>query len=697
MPARDFLLEIGCEEIPSRFIAGAVEQLQEGAAALLQEQRLKYSHIEAWGTPRRLTLLVRDLDERQPDLLDKVKGPPRNRAYDSEGNATPALQGFLRGHGLADDQIQIEEIKGAMYVVALKKIAGRRTEELLPEILPLLLRRLNFPRPMYWESKEVRFARPIRWLLSLYGSDLIKFSFAGVNSGRVTYGHRFLAPGPHRVEHTEHYFTCLQENKVMLDQQQRRETIRRQVKEAANSHGGHPLLSEALLDEVTFLVEYPVVIAGSFDQDYLNLPREVLITTMQVHQRYIPVAASPEEGAPLLPFFFGISNNIYHENIRKGYEKVLQARLADARFFFNEDRKRSLESYGEQLQSVIYQEALGSMEQKRQRLVELTRIAGQRLKLSPEQLQAAQRAAHLCKADLVTNMVGEFPELQGVMGREYARLSGEDERVAVAIYEHYLPRHGGDAVPKTIEGALVSLADRFDTLVGCFAVGLQPTGSQDPYGLRRQAQGAVSILLEQELHLSPAELIEAALKLYSPQLKLTQEQRGLLLKSLQEFINQRLRFIFQEKGLSYDVVEATLAVPFDSVPDLYRRARHLEGLLRSEVLADILTAYNRVANLARKAAGGPVEQSLLKNPAEKELYQRFLEIKPRFLLEQEQGCYDACFKLLQELRGPVDRFFDEVMVMVEDEKLKQNRLNLLLTLKQLFNRMADFSLLQNSV
>jgi len=697
VPAHDLLLEIGCEEIPSRFIAGAVEQLQEGAAALLQEQRLGYSHIEAWGTPRRLTLLVSSLDERQPDLLEKVKGPPRNRAYDSEGNATPALQGFLRSHGLSGDQIQFEEIKGAAYVVALKRIAGRRTAELLPDILPALLRRLSFPRPMYWESKEVRFARPIRWLLSLYGGETVKFSFAGVSSGRQTYGHRFLAPGPHRVDHAKHYFACLQENKVILDQQQRRETIRRQVEEAARRYGGHALLSEALLDELTFLVEYPVVVAGSFSKDYLNLPREVLITTMQVHQRYIPVASSPEEGAPLLPFFFGISNNSYHDNIRKGYEKVLQARLADARFFFNEDRKQPLERYGEQLQSVIYQEALGSMEQKRQRLVELTRTAGQRLKLPPEQLQAAQRAAHLCKADLVTHMVGEFPELQGVMGREYARLSGEDERVAVAIYEHYLPRYSGDAVPKTVEGALVSLADRFDTLAGCFAIGLQPTGSQDPYALRRQAQGAVAILLERELHLSPVELAEDALKLYSPQLKLTPDQRTLLLKSLQEFINQRLRFIFQEKGLSYDVVEAVLAVPFTSVPDLYRRARHLEGLLRSPVLADILTAYNRVANLARKAAGGPVEQSLLKNPAEKELYKRFLEIKPRFLLEQEQGRYDLCFRLLQELRGPVDRFFDEVMVMVEDEKLRQNRLNLLLALKQLFNRVADFALLQGSV
>lgn len=696
MLTRELLLEIGCEEIPSRFISGAVEQLKENAATLLGEQRLGYKNMDAWGTPRRLTLLVSQLEQKQADLQDKIKGPPRNRAYDDAGNPTNALLGFLRSQGITAEQVQFDQIKGAQYVFAVKELSGRETEELLPEFLPRLLRTLSFPRPMYWESKEVRFARPIRWLLALYGAAVIPFSFAGISAGQVTYGHRFLAPGPFKIESPEQYFNCLEESRVMINQTRRRELIRSQVEEAAAERGGHALIEDALLDEVSFLVEYPVVVAGSFDKDYLSLPREVLATTMQVHQRYFPVAASQEEGAKLLPFFFGISNNSYHDNIRKGYEKVLQARLADARFFFDEDCKLPLEQYVEQLKSVIYQETLGSMDQKRLRLVELTRAIGERLKLPGEKLQAAERAAHLCKADLVTNMVGEFPELQGVMGCEYARLNGEGDAVATAIFEHYLPRHSGGAVPQSLEGALVSLADRFDTLVGCFAVGIQPTGSQDPYALRRQAQGAVSILLERDLALSPFDLIEDALKLLSQVVQLSVEQRGRILQSLREFINQRLRFTFQERGLSYDVVEAVLSVSFSSVPELYRRASALEGQLRSSTLTEILTAYNRVANLSRKAPGGPVDSAFLENPAEKELYKRLNDIEPRMVLEQEQGNYKICFQLLQSLRGPVDAFFDAVMVMAEEEKLRENRLNLLLALKKLFNRIADFNLLQSA-
>lgn len=696
MLTRDLLLEIGCEEIPSRFISGAVEQLKESVATLLGEQRLGYSNIDAWGTPRRLALLVSQLEQKQADLQDKVKGPPRNRAYDQAGNPTPALLGFLRSQDIAAEQVQFEEMKGAQYVVAVKEIAGRETQELLPELLPRLLRSLNFPRPMYWESKEVRFARPIRWLLALYGAEPVSFSFAGITAGQVTYGHRFLAPGPFTIESPAQYFNCLKESRVILNHIRRRDLILSQVEEAAAGRGGHALVDQALLDEVSFLVEYPVVVTGSFDKDFLSLPREVLATSMQVHQRYFPLAASKEEGAPLLPYFFGISNNSYHDNIRKGYEKVLQARLADARFFFDEDRKLPLERYVEQLQSVIYQETLGSMEKKRQRLVELTRSIGERLKLPQERLQTAGRAAHLCKADLVTHMVGEFPELQGVMGREYARLSGEEDAVATAIFEHYLPRHSGDAVPQSVEGALVSLADRFDTLVGCFAVGIQPTGSQDPYALRRQAQGAISILLELDLALSPFDLIEEALKLLSPVIQLSVEQRGRMLLSLREFINQRLRFNLQERGLSYDVVEAVLTAQFSSVPELYRRALALEGQLRSSTLTDILTAYNRVANLTRKAPGGPVDPALFESPAEKGLYKRLNETGPIMLLEQEQGNYEICFKLLQSLREPVDLFFDAVMVMAEEEKLRENRLNLLLAVKQRFNRIADFNLLQSS-
>ncbi len=686
----NFLMEIGCEEIPSRFIPRAMEQLSAEAAALLDENRLGHGPIETWGTPRRLVILVSNLEMKQVDLVEKVKGPPLDRAYDDAGHPTKALQGFIKSQGVTLEQIGEEVIKEARYVMVEKEIPGRLTEELLPELLPLIIRKLSFPRPMYWQHKDVRFARPIRWLLALYHNKPVVFSFAGIQSGRITYGHRFLAPGPFEIDSANHYFRCLEENYIVVDQNRRRKMIVEQLEEKAAEKEGSALIDQDLLEEVTYLVEYPVAVDGSFDPAYLELPQEVAITSMQNHQRYFPIVE--KESGRLMPHFVGISNNRFHQNIRKGYAKVLQARLADGQFFYNEDCKESLESHLEKLKSVIFLESLGNVDQKRARLVELTEKIGRTLGLPTDQVEKAKRSAHLCKADLVTNMVREFPELQGIMGREYAKLSGEAEEVAVAIYEHYQPRYAGDAIPSTMAGALVALADRIDTLAGCFAAGIQPTGSQDPYALRRQAQGVVAILLGFEMNLSLEDYIDYALDALSETLEIDREKRQQLEKSLYDFLIQRIRFVLRDRGTDHDVTEAVLAVPFKTTVDLVKKAAVLEQYLKGPLLDDVITAYNRVGNLAQKAPDDTVDKTLFADISEKELF-RSLKTAEESLDNLDD--YVKALEQLQLLKQPVDNYFDNVMVMVEDQKVRENRLSLLLALKKTFNRVADFSKLQS--
>ncbi len=687
--AYTLLFEIGCEEIPSRFIPGALEQLKKAAAELLTDYRLKHEKVEAWGTPRRLTLIVAELEESQPDLVEQIKGPPADRAYDEQKNPTKALLGFIQGHGVNLEAVRQEELKGALYIMIDKETRGRPTPELLAELLPKLIQKLSFPRPMYWQQKEVRFARPIRWLLALYGNHPVHFNYAGVEAGRATYGHRFLAPGPFNVDSADHYFKVLVDKYVVVDPLKRREMILEQLNKKAEEQGGKALIDEGLLEEVTYLVEYPVAVDGAFDPAYLDLPQEVPITSMQYHQRYFPIVE--KESGRLMPSFVGISNNLFNLNIRKGYAKVLSARLADGRFFFNEDRKVPLESYIEKLKSVVFLESLGTLDQKRLRLIELTGKLGKALKLPTAQIETANRVAHLCKADLVTSLVKEFPELQGVMGREYARLSGETEVVAVGIHEHYLPRFSGDRIPESLEGALVSLADRIDTLAGCFAIGIQPTGSQDPYALRRQAQGAIAILNSFGLQLTLDQYIGIGLETITAALKLEDAKQTELQTQLADFLLQRIRFALQEKEIEHDLIEAVLGVPFTAVYEIFNKAAVLKDYLNGPLLDEVIVAYNRVANLAGKAEGGKVEKALFEDIAEKELL-RTLQAVENALKGQEDPA--LILEKLQILKQPIDHFFDSVMVMAEDEKLRKNRLNLLAALKGTFNRLADFSKLQ---
>ncbi len=698
MPA-NLILEIGCEEIPSRYLPSAVEQLKEITGRVLGENRVKYAQVGSWATPRRLVLYVEEVAGRQEDLTEKIKGPPVDKAFDENGEPTQAALGFARSSGVEVDDLVREHVNRAEYLWAFREIPGKDTEELLPRLVPEIIDSLRFPRSMYWEKGGTRFARPIRWLLCVYGKAEVKFEYAGVASGRHTYGHRVLSEGSYEVPHADDYFDIMREGFVVLDENSRRESIVRQLEEKGAEMGGKPLYPPDLLEDVCFLVEYPVVIAGSFNESYLQIPREVLITTMHVHQRFFPVV-SPSTGE-LLPLFMGVSNNLYSEYTRRGYEKVLEARLADAGFFYREDTACNLEEHVPGLKRVLFQESLGSLYDKSERIKNLTVFLSGNLELSEEVTNRAVRAAYLCKADLITQMVKEFPELQGTMGREYAFLSGEEEQVAWALHEHYLPGFAGDKLPETVEGTLVSVSDRIDTLAGCFMAGIQPTGSQDPYALRRQALGLIQILLEKEISVSLPLLVKEALAGIRKENNIEQTGEAEVEESekkLLDFLEQRVRYIFQEeKGLPHDVVEAVLAVPYENIVDLYRRALLLNNSLQEQFFQDISVAYTRVNNLARKAnESGEVNPSLLEEQAEKELWEAALEKEGQLRTARQNADYKELLLILSSLREPVDKFFDHVMVMVDKDDVRQNRLNLLKRLQGLFNLYADFSLIRGS-
>jgi len=689
MSNRELILEIGTEEIPARFMDSALDQMEEIAVNLFDENRIKIDKVKTYGTPRRLTLLVKGVEENQADLEEKKKGPAKQAAFDDQGNPTKAAEGFARSQGVRIQDLTIEEFQGGEYVFATKKIQGGKTIELLPGILRKVIEDISFPKPMYWYSKEVRFARPIRWILAMYGEDKLPFNYAGLEAGNLTYGHRFLAPGPFEVKAPGEYLKIMADSYVIVDQEEREEIIKKQAKEAATSLGGVPLQEEGLLNEVNYLVEYPYAVAGEFSSDFLEIPEEVLITSMQSHQRYFPVVS--REGS-LLPYFITISNvkEDVKGNVKVGNERVLKARLADAQFFFREDQKTKPDEYVEKLKDVIFQEDLGTLYDKTQRIKKLSEYMAEKMNLKEEPQKQVSRVAYLCKFDLMTLMVYEFPELQGIMGREYADLAGEGEVIARGIYEHYLPRYAGDELPETLAGSLVSLGDKIDNIVGAFGIGVQPTGSQDPYALRRQALGIVYILLESDISLPLSSLIEVSMESFKGKnLKKKEEE---ILPEVMDFIRQRIRHIFLEKGLRYDLVDAVITTDYEVIPRSYKKVQNLAQAITKPDFARLMTAFTRVANLAKKvSAPGEVQEDLLEEEAEKFLYQEYLKVKRGTLSLLQEKDYAGALEQMAYLQKPVDDFFDQVMVMVDDEKLRNNRLNLLRDIRDLFQKYADFS------
>lgn len=684
------LLEIGCEEIPSRFMPPTLELLQEEAGKICSDSRLAYDRIVTLGTPRRLVVLIYGLGEKQADVEEKKKGPALRAAFDAAGNPTRAAEGFARSQGVEVRDLEIEEVEGAKYVFAYKKIAGKTTREILPAMLEGLMHRITFPKPMFWTVREVRFARPIRWLCALYGQNPVPFSYAGLESGPFTFGHRFLSPGPHRVTSAENYLETLKSHYVMVDPAERREKISQQARQVAESLGGEALLEEDLLTEVNFLVEYPMAVSGSYNPDYLRLPREVLITTMQSHQRYFPV--QEKGGEKLMPYFITIANGVerFKETVRKGNERVLRARLADADFFYREDMKAPLTDKVELLKNIVFQEDLGTLWQKTMRIQDNAVFLSSLLNLTEEEKEAAKRGAYLCKADLVTSMVYEFSELQGIMGREYALRFGERAEIAAVIYEHYLPRFAGDDVPANAAGAVVALADKLDNILASFSRGKEPTGSQDPYALRRQALGVIAILSARGISLDlPSVLNHAYRRLHQDAAGGLKEQTETVSKVF-DFIMQRQKYILLEEGLPFDVVEAMISARGHDLHLISRRAKELASLTNHEEVLDLLRAYTRVVNLAGKAPEGVLlKEELFLEAEERHLYASFLKVKEEGKRLLAKGDFPGFLKAGAAIKPAVDGFFDQVMVMVEDEQVRNNRLVLLQQIRDYFLDVVD--------
>ncbi len=684
VPARDLLLEIGTEELPWGAQESGREQLERNAASLLEGHRLAHAGLEIYSTPRRLTLLVLGLAERQPDREELVKGPSRSAAYDAAGRPTKAAEGFVRSKGARIEDLETAETAKGEFVFLRVRQEGKPASEVLPGLLDELLRSFTFPKSMRWGSGEFRFARPVRWLLALYGGEVVPCRVEGLQSSRFTRGHRFLSRNPHEVSEPSCYLEVLEEARVVASRQRRRELVLEAVEEACRERGLKPVAPPELLEEVVDLTEWPHVLTGTFPEKYTDLPREVLVTAMQEHQRYLPT----EDAQGNLANAFLVVQNAdpaREEVIRRGNERVLKARLEDAEFFWREDARFTLEDRLEALSKVVYQARLGSYRDKVERLEALTARLAEMLHLDEEAARKARRAARLAKSDLVTSMVVEFPSLQGVVGRIYARRDGEDEETARAIEEQYAPRGAGDTLPVTPTGAVLSLAEKLDNLAGCFSAGLVPSGSEDPYALRRQAQAVLSILLERGFHLDLERAMRSALEAYA--FLANAEAAG----QLAEFMAQRLRHLLLNQGYPYDLVGAVLGLSLRDPSDARERLRALAAAREAGDLSRLYTAFERCYNLSLKGEGPALDESRLETEPERELHSRAVWAQQPLRDALDGSDFPAALKVLGELAPAVDRLFSETFIMVEDEAVRSNRLALLAEVVSLFAEMADFS------
>lgn len=680
--SKTLLLEIGTEEVPAHVMPGILSQLKENAAKTFEELRIEYKNIKTLGTPRRSALLVEGLAEQQADLSKENRGPAVNIAFDADGNPTKAAQGFARGQGVKPEELVTKD----GYVYAMVHEKGGQTVDLLGDTLKGLVDGLNFPNNMHWADLDYKFIRPLRWLVALYGQDVIDFEVANVKSGRTSRGHRFLSEGDFEIANAEDYVEACRKASIIVDQNERCEMIRQQIAEVAAANGGQAEVNEDLLEEVLYLVEYPTALCGKFDEKYLALPAEAVITPMRDHQRYFPVLKDGQ----LLPLFITIRNGgkEHLETVQHGNERVLRARLEDAQFFFDEDRKKTLEQHGEKLKTVVFQDGLGTIYDKALRLEVLAGYIADAIGANEQDKKDAVRAAKLAKADLVTGMVTEFTELQGVMGREYALLDGETKAVAQAIDEHYMPRFAGDSQPASVAGRIVSLADKIDTIVGTFSRGLIPTGSQDPFALRRQALGIVNMLKEAQYHISLSQLVAKAMEL----LKITDAgQQAKLQKDVADFMKLRLKNVLADAGIRYDVVDAVF-VTVDDIYGVFLRAQAVNEAVKQD-MEKTIQAFVRTGNIARKAEDvqAAVETGLLAEQVEKDLYKAYEDAASKVEKEVAAQDYAGAIATLSQLAAPIDAFFDGVMVMDKDEKIKNNRLGLLKLVDNLVCQVADFS------
>ncbi|GIM32556.1 glycine--tRNA ligase subunit beta [Paraclostridium bifermentans] len=678
------LFEIGVEELPARYVNSAMDQLKTNIVKSFNENRITFDEVNVYSTPRRLTFIVNNICEKQSDLEEEVKGPAKRIAVDAEGNYTKPLLGFMKSKGIKEEDLYFKQVGKEEYAFGKIKQDGQLTSEVLKSILPEAIKSMTFPKAMRWGGKNMRFIRPIRWMVCILNDSVLDIELEGIVSSNTTKGHRFLGESEFEVNTLNEYLTKLEENFVILNQDERKELIKKQCDDVAKSLGGEIEFDEELLEEVTHLVEYPTAFYGEFDEDYAKLPKEVVITPMKQHQRYFPVL----KDGKLLPNFIAVRNGDSHriDNVKKGNEKVLEARLADALFFYKEDTKKSLESYIEKLKTVVFQAKLGTVYDKSLRIEKLANDILEKLN-ETDIKEDTLRAAKLCKADLVTGMVFEFTELQGVMGREYAKVSGENENVAEAIFEHYLPRFAGDILPATKSGIVLSIADKLDSIAGFFAIGIQPTGSQDPYALRRQALGIINILMDNNLDISLRELVSLTLDNYS----FIEFDKDEVLNQIMEFFKDRIKNLFRDLGIRYDVIDAILSSNIDDIADMYARAKALNSWIDKGELVEMLTAFNRVATLAEKAETNEVNINLMREEAEFNLYQQFQEISSNVehLLANKE--YTKALDAFASLRPAIDNMFDSVMVMDKDEAIKNNRLAILKQIYDIMLNICDLS------
>ena len=682
--AKDLLFEIGAEEIPAGFMPNILGQLKQLAETKLNDAHLSFESIATYGTPRRLALIVKGLADTSAEISERHKGPSASIAYDADGNATKAAIGFARGKGLDVADLVVED----GYIYAETKTAGVPAKDIVTDMLPQLITGLNFPKSMHWGNLDAKFVRPVRWLVALLDEEVIPVEFATVKSGNVTRGHRFLGADEITIKNAASYVDTLKENFVMVDQDARRELISKQLHDMADSKNASIVWDDDLLEEINYLVEWPTALCGGFEESYLTLPDAAIITPMKDHQRYFPLV---DQDGKLLPMFLTVRNGSDHsiEVVQAGNERVLRARLDDAKFFFNEDRKKPLIDRQDGLTKIVFQEGLGNLADKTERLLKLGRVFGEECGLHEDTAVVLERATELAKTDLTTGMVTEFTELQGVMGKEYALLDGESPEVAEAIFEQYLPRFAGDVLPQTEAGKVLSIIDKVDNIVATFSRGLIPTGSQDPYALRRQTIGILNILLGSEWNISLRPIFKASMEL----LNVLAEKQDELLDQVEEFFTLRLKNIFLDREVPHHVIDLLLSNNELSVADA-------EGLVnallanRIDENVELVQAYTRMYNLVKDVEYTGVNSDLLKEDAEKELFEAASKASEASSAAWEAGDYDAVVAVPATLVPAINKFFEDVMVMDKDEAIKANRLQLVRLAYSVMAIIGDISALK---
>ena len=685
----ELILEIGTEEIPSDYLDKALADLTQMAETALHENRIEISvPIEALGSPRRLVLIGKGVGEKQADGVQEVTGPPKKAAFDQDGNPTKAALGFAKKQGVSVEDLEILDTPKGKYLFVSRRIPGKPVNEVLGDIFPQLITDIPWPKSMRWGSGSFNFVRPVHWIVALLDGQIIPFEIAGVQSGNRTQGHRFMSPGIIEVSGIQDYLKKMEGASILIDRDARREKVREVVQAAADSVSGIPTLDPELLATVTNLVEFPSAVCGSFDKEFLNLPDPVLVTPMKKHQKYFPVR--DDEGR-LMHHFVAVNNTVTRDEdvVKKGHERVLRARLADAGFFFKEDRKRPLAERLEDLKKVIYQAELGTSYAKVQRFSALGEFLGDRI--APDRKDVIKLAAMLCKCDLVTEMVMEFPSLQGVMGREYARLDGHPEEVCVAVAEHYFPTRAGGELPTSLVGAIVSIADRMDTIAGCFAINQEPTGAADPYALRRHALAIIRIIEKTGWEVSLGDLIAKALGLLREVVSFDED---VIFRKITEFFRERFRNMMLGQGHKADLVEAVISTQFDQIAPLRSRMDQLKKFMdQSEEFSSLVLTAKRVNNILKnQVVSKEVDTGLFKDPCEEALWDAFQKLREEVQNFMEVGEYSKALHVLIRLRQPVDAFFDGVEILKKDDpQLKENRVGVLQQLSNLFLSVADFS------